>query len=215
MLDRGLGAEIPNAIAYDVRYDQTDDVLFVGTLGRGAWLLKEASAITKNQSPVLTMPTSILSYTEGSATVRISETASISDPDTQNFASGRLRVRVSDNAQSTDRLVIVENGSVSTNASKEILFGSQVIGGFSGGSGTSTLTITFNSSATLTRVRSVLRSIGFRSVSDNPSTSRRTISFQITDGDSGTSNSVTRRVNVARSNDAPELGLGSGIVRYD
>ncbi|TDO29680.1 putative repeat protein (TIGR01451 family) [Kribbella sp. VKM Ac-2527] len=39
-----FGAGIPNTLASDVRYDATDDVLMVGTNGRGAWLVSNASS---------------------------------------------------------------------------------------------------------------------------------------------------------------------------
>jgi hypothetical protein len=38
-----FGANIPNLVATDLLYDATDDVLIVGTYGRGAWTLANAS----------------------------------------------------------------------------------------------------------------------------------------------------------------------------
>lgn len=54
-----LGTNLPNTHAYDVTYDGVDDVLLVGTLGRGSWLLRDASLaiptsnlrVTKTDSP--------------------------------------------------------------------------------------------------------------------------------------------------------------------
>lgn len=54
-----LGGNLPNTHAYDVTYDAGDDVLLVGTLGRGSWLLSDASeavphsnlSITKSDTP--------------------------------------------------------------------------------------------------------------------------------------------------------------------
>lgn len=54
-----LGANLPNTQAFDVTYDPGDDVLLVGTLGRGSWLLADASetiphsnlSITKTDTP--------------------------------------------------------------------------------------------------------------------------------------------------------------------
>jgi hypothetical protein len=39
-----FGADLPNVLVYDVRYDTTTDTLFAGTLGRGAWSIANASA---------------------------------------------------------------------------------------------------------------------------------------------------------------------------
>ena len=50
-----LGTGLPNAPVYDLDYDPFDDVLVAGTLGRGAWLLAEASqdVTDRDTSPTL------------------------------------------------------------------------------------------------------------------------------------------------------------------
>ncbi len=40
-----LGTGLPNIITYDMEVDATDDVLVVGTLGRGAWKLDDISSV--------------------------------------------------------------------------------------------------------------------------------------------------------------------------
>ena len=40
-----LGSGLPNAPVWDLDYDEVDDVLVAGTLGRGAWTLANASTI--------------------------------------------------------------------------------------------------------------------------------------------------------------------------
>src|SRR5207302_1279778 len=39
-----VGANLPNALVFDLHYVPQDDVLVAGTLGRGAWVLPNASA---------------------------------------------------------------------------------------------------------------------------------------------------------------------------
>ncbi len=54
-----FGAGLPNALAFEVRHDAADDVLVVGTLGRGTWTVANASTVfpvadlrvTKTDSP--------------------------------------------------------------------------------------------------------------------------------------------------------------------
>lgn len=54
-----LGSSLPNTIAFDVTYDDGDDVLLVGTMGRGSWLVEDVSdvipvsdlRVTKSDSP--------------------------------------------------------------------------------------------------------------------------------------------------------------------
>ena len=54
---RELGEELPDVLAYELAYDATDDVLAAGTLGRGAWLLAEASTALALPpvAPILTL----------------------------------------------------------------------------------------------------------------------------------------------------------------
>ena len=40
-----LAAGLPNGLAYDLDYDLEDDVLVVGTMGRGAWMLPDAGKV--------------------------------------------------------------------------------------------------------------------------------------------------------------------------
>ncbi|WP_146408387.1 dockerin type I domain-containing protein [Allorhodopirellula heiligendammensis] len=49
-----LGANLPNAPVWDMDYDAADDVLVVGTLGRGAWTVENASDLL-DEAPVLTI----------------------------------------------------------------------------------------------------------------------------------------------------------------
>ena len=54
-----LGANLPNTIAFDLHVDQADDVLTVGTMGRGSWLVEDIEdaipiadlRVTKTDSP--------------------------------------------------------------------------------------------------------------------------------------------------------------------
>ena len=47
-----FGGNLPNVVATDVVYNEADDVLIVGTYGRGAWTLGNAST-------VLTLPSGL------------------------------------------------------------------------------------------------------------------------------------------------------------
>jgi len=42
-----LGKALPNAVVMDLHYDATDDLLLAGTLGRGAWTLRDASHVVE------------------------------------------------------------------------------------------------------------------------------------------------------------------------
>ncbi len=40
-----IGAALPRVVTYDMDYDATDDILVAGTLGRGAWALRDVSTL--------------------------------------------------------------------------------------------------------------------------------------------------------------------------
>ena len=52
-----LGTGLPQVLVYDLHYDNTDQVLAAGTLGRGAWTLSLGSA-TQAVAPTVASPTS-------------------------------------------------------------------------------------------------------------------------------------------------------------
>lgn len=52
-----VGTNLPNAPVFDLEYNQADDVLVVGTLGRGAWLVPVATSQIFGQAGLLAMPT--------------------------------------------------------------------------------------------------------------------------------------------------------------
>ncbi len=51
------GTNLPNAPVFDLEYNQTDDVLVAGTLGRGAWLVPAASSQVFESGGILNPPT--------------------------------------------------------------------------------------------------------------------------------------------------------------
>ena len=59
-----IGSNLPNALVFDLRYNATDDVLAVGTMGRGAWTLPNPSFLAN----VDTTPPKILDVKVGNPT---------------------------------------------------------------------------------------------------------------------------------------------------
>ena len=49
-----LGQDLPNAPVWDMDYDAVDDILVVGTLGRGAWTAENVTQVV-DETPVLTI----------------------------------------------------------------------------------------------------------------------------------------------------------------
>ncbi|MFM8581605.1 MAG: hypothetical protein ACKOFW_08885, partial [Planctomycetaceae bacterium] len=98
-------------------------------------------------------------------------------------------------------------------ASGKISFGGTQVGTFTGGMTTSgAMTIVFNAAATPAIAQAVARRLGYSNAGDNPGVTTRVVSFVLTDGDGGTSATVTRSVVVTPVNDGPTLGsIGSGV----
>src|SRR4029077_16753527 len=78
-----------------------------------------------------------------------------------------------------------------------------IAGAYNAGTGVMTLTSAGNT-ATLAQWQAALRAVQYANSSDNPSTSARTVNFQINDG-SASSNTVASTVNVTAVNDASTL----------
>lgn len=137
-----------------------------------------------------------VTYVEGSPPVLLFGNATITDPDSPDFAIGRLIVRFSAGGQAEDRLIVRTLGNVSANANGNVLFAGEIIGTVAGGQGTTPLVVVFSALATPSKVQAVLRSVVYRSVSDNPLLNPRTVLAQVSDGDGGLSNAVSKTINV-------------------
>ena len=159
-----------------------------------------------NIAPVITLSPSSLTVQPGAAAIPIDGATVLTDPDSTNFASGVLTVKISANASSYDRIEIKNQGNASGQigfSGSTIRYGGVIIGTLSGGS--TNRTINLNTAATPTAIQALLRNITFRTTSSAATIGSRTVQFQITDGDGGTSAIASRTVNVARKNASPVI----------
>ncbi len=187
-------SENPVTAARTVRVTLTD-----GDGGTSIQRSKRINVIAVNDAPVITSFDTPVNYSAGSAAVLLDSNAVVTDADSANFAAGTLTVRLTSNAQATDRIAIrnqgVGAGQIGVSGIN-VTFGGVVIGTFAGGTGPTALVVTFNANATLTAVQSLMRNINYRNTSAAPSTLARTVQVSLTDGDGGTSNLPTKRINV-------------------
>ncbi len=171
-----------------------------------------------NAPPVLSLPAGTTNYSEG-ATVFVTPSATVTDIDSADFDGGQLTVTISAGGEALDRLYINSNGTDPGQvlASGSNLFyndggGSIQIGTISGGYGVGDpLVVTFNSSATADGIAAVAEQVLFWNTSEAPSTTSRTVTMQVTDGDGGTSAVQTRTIDVTPVNDAPVLASSGGM----
>ena len=146
-----------------------------------------------NDAPRLVLGGTI-GYVHDSPAITLAASALVSDIDSPNFGGGRLRVRITDGASNSNRLLIGAGFTIDGN--NNVLQGSTIIGKrVSNGFGTNELVITFNWKATPAVVQQLVRAITFRTVGG--STDKRTVLFKISDGDGGLSDEAVKTVNVS------------------
>ena len=160
------------------------------------------------QNPNLTLGGGSLTFTEDDSATVIAPGASVSDGDSPDFAGGALRVAFSANGTSNDRLSVQHQGSGAGQVglvSNLVQYAGVTVGTLTGGVGTVPLVITFNSNATAAVVQAVTSAVTYNNISGDPSTASRTVQFQVTDGDGGTSNVRSKTINVVAVNDNPAI----------
>lgn len=129
------------------------------------------------------------------------------DPDGGNLAGGQLAVRFTAGAKSTDYLSLT--GHYEFDGQNRLLRDQQVIGTRNPGGGKqgTDLIVTFNQSATAASVKGLLESLRFSTQTRGV----RQLSYTLTDGDGGTSNTLTSTVTVP-ANSAPVLTVGEPVT---
>jgi len=169
---------------------------------------------TGNTAPTISLPGGPLSYTENDSATVIDSAATASDGDATDFDTGTLTVDFTANGTANDRLAIRNQGTGSEQvgiSGSNVTYEGTTIGTFTGGTnGFTPLVITFNASSSATSVQAVMRNITYENVSEDPSTSARTVRFVLTDGDGGTSNTETETINVGAVNDSPVITSNGG-----
>lgn len=149
--------------------------------------------------------------------VVIDSTATVVDLDSPflNLNGAKLVVNISNNGSNGDRLYIKSGGTVSaSNSSSRITYVGRSIGTKTGGTLSSALTITLNSSANLAMVQEIVRRVQFWTSSSNKSNLDRTISYQLVLPSGETSNVASKMVSVNTGANPPVVNLGQGVLQY-
>ncbi len=204
-----LLSDNPAVLTRTVKFTLTD-----GDGGSSAAVNQSLTIQSVNDTPVLGSLASPIVYTEN-ATLFPAAAATVTDPDSSNFDTGKLTVAITANAGINDRLAIrnqgTGSGQVGTSGTS-VTYGGVAIGSFAGGTGTTPLVVTFNASATPTATRTVLRNVTYQLLTDNPAVLTRTLKFTLTDGDGGSA-TATQALTIVPVNDAPVLtGFASPLT---
>jgi hypothetical protein len=157
------------------------------------------SGTTFDTEAAITLSTVDTIYGIGMPAVGIEGRASIFDPYSPNYNGGTLTVSLTANGSADDRLEIRNVGNAAGQigvSGNTVSYGGTPIATFSGGTGTTALVVTFNSSATPTAAEALMRAITFRNVNSSPSLASRTVAFAFVDGDGGVSTTVSKTIRV-------------------
>ena len=162
-----------------------------------------------NVAPIIATTTpSALNVQPGTTANVIDATLTVTDTDSQNFEGGVLTIKIATNASSsTDRIEIKNQGSGTGQigfSGSTIKYQGTTIGTLSGG--TISRTITLNSAATPVAVQALLRTVTFRTTSTSAPLGTRSVQYQLSDGDGGTSLIFTKLINVVKKNQSPVIG---------
>jgi hypothetical protein len=167
------------------------------TGGSGPFSIAQESALLTvkavNDKPVLGGISGSVGYVHDKPAITLAAFATVTDVDSPDFNGGRLRVRITDGASTSNRLAIGSGFTV--DASGNVLQGTTIIGKrVSNGYGTKELIVTFNANATPAVVQQLVRAITFKTVGG--AAGQRKVVFTVSDGDGGLSAEATKLVNV-------------------
>ena len=185
-----------------------DDGLAYGSTSEFSLNLPASPA---NSDPVLSLPGGPLTYTENDPATPIEPGALVSDVDGLDFDGGQLTVDVPVNGSGSDRIEILHEGMAANQVGvvgSNVYYSGVQIGTFTGSG--APMRVTFNAASDATSVQAVVQSVTFRNLSDTPSTADRTVRFVVTDGDGGTSATLTETIFVNATNDAPVVSALDG-----
>ena len=133
-----------------------------------------------NPIAVITTSSGVVDYQENDAAVTIDGQATLTDADSSDFGGGKFIASISVGATANDRLAIRNEGSGAGQigvSGANVAFSGVTIGSFTGGEGSTALQVTLDSDATPVATEALLRNITYVNLSEDPSTSDRTVQF--------------------------------------
>jgi hypothetical protein len=209
-------SEDPSGLSRTATFTITD-----GDTGTSGGITQTINVAPENDDPSLALPGSALNYGEGDPAKQIDSSGTVSDDDSADMNGGALTVSTSVNGTSNDQLGVEDSGTPGTGievSGSTVSFDGSTIGMIDGtddGVNGNDLTVNFTTaSATPAAVQALVRAITYANSSMSPSTLARTVSFAVTDGDTGTSSVETQTVNVGASNDDPSISLPSSPATF-
>ena len=164
-------------------------------------LTSTISITAVNNAPVLA-GTSTLAYTEAQAAAAINKVLTVADVDNTTLASAT--VKLTNYVSGQDVLGFVTSAATMGN----------IAGSFSTATGVLTLT-SAGKTATLANFQAALRAVTYSNTSQNPTTTTRSVTYQVNDGSvaNNLSNAITSTIAITAVNNAPVLA-GTSTLAY-
>ncbi|MBI9069303.1 MAG: HYR domain-containing protein, partial [Salinivirgaceae bacterium] len=190
---------------------------YSGALEEDSDLYFEIAYTPLNIAPNMSISNTSLSYTEDEPSIQVDASATANDINgDSDWNGGILTAQITTNSESGDKLSIPDNivGTINTSGTN-LRNGITSIGTLSASEGTVTngsmLTITFNANATNSLVQQTLRSISYRSTSQDPGTLNRIVSFVLRDNNGG-HEVDTRTIEITTAdNDVPTISTNGNL----
>ena len=168
---------------------------------------KTVHVIAVNDAPSVLVPQPSMNFEENSEAKFIAPGAGVTDPDSDDFDGGWLRVRITSGRDAAaDSLGIFSEpagpGKITVDGTDVQYEGTSIGTITSDGTGGFPLIVTLNANATRVAVRTLLRNVTFQTTGDDPSTTDREIEMAVKDGDGGLSiGTATKTVHVLAADD--------------
>ncbi|HKP89932.1 MAG TPA: tandem-95 repeat protein [Thermoleophilaceae bacterium] len=159
---------------------------------------KSVTVTPVNDAPVVDASSGSAAFTEGGSPAAVDPTFIVTDPDSVNLSGARIAITTGFSSADGDKLNFSNTGTIA--------------GSYNSSTGVLTLSGADTVAAYQTAIRSITFSIS--NTADNPSTAPRTMEFRVTDDFAADSNTDTRGVTVAGTNDAPFVATSGTALSY-
>ncbi len=185
-LNRGTSSSNPTQMVVN-----SLEALFTSTNGSTGTELRRLKPVP----PVMTLPSVAPQAFTESGPVRLAPQATVTDTDTPALGGGKLFVSLGTTYRTGDQLLLLPNSTVTLSGS-QVLVDGVVIGAMRTSRNSRDLTVILTPTATLARVREVIRAVAFNNTTTSPHVGSRTASFELTDGDGGIATPRSVRIDV-------------------
>ncbi|TFG89240.1 MAG: hypothetical protein E4H18_00570, partial [Hyphomicrobiales bacterium] len=156
----------------------------------------------------------------GAVVIEQGGNALVADVDSADFASGQLTVSIAAGGDAAEDVLSILNqgtdpGQIGLSGT-DVTYGGVLIGTLAGGTGGAPLVVTLTAAANAAATTALVRAITYKDIDTvSPTLGARTIDFQLTDGDGGTSATFGTTVSVSAPNTPPVVDSKSVTVLED